>query len=133
MEERRSNRSMTLATETHIRDEAIILRCAGQFVAGEEASAFRQGAEKLLSERRRVVINLTDLEKIDSTGLAVLVQLLTQKKGPESETRLVSSRRYMTDLLRRTRLDTVITAYASEEEAVASFANVSPVMTTAAR
>ena len=102
-------------------------------MAGEEASAFRQGAEKLLSERRRVVINLTDLEKIDSTGLAVLVQLLTQKKGPESETRLVSSRRYMTDLLRRTRLDTVITAYGSEEEAVASFANVSPVMTTAAR
>jgi anti-sigma B factor antagonist len=117
-----SNKSITLATETYVGHDVIILRCRGNFVAGEETSAFRQGAEKLLSESRRVVINLTDLDQIDSTGLAVLVHLLTWSRGPEGEVRLVSARRYLTDLLRRTRLDSVITTYTSEEEAIASFA-----------
>ena len=53
-------------------------------VAGEETTAFRQGVEKLLSGRRRVVINLTEVDHIDSTGLAALVHLLTQKRAPES-------------------------------------------------
>jgi len=113
---------MTLTTEMYVRDDVIVLRCAGRFVAGEETTAFRQDAEKLLSERRRVIINLTEVDHIDSTGLAALVHLSTQKGGQESELpKLVSSRRYLTDLLRRTRLDTVITVYVSEEEAVASF------------
>ena len=94
-------------------------------MAGEETSAFRQGVEKLLSEKGRVVVNLTEVDHIDSTGLAALVRLLTQKRDPKSELRLVSSRRYLTDLLRRTRLDTVITVYAGEEDAVASIGKVS--------
>jgi hypothetical protein len=41
----------------------------GHLVAGEETTAFRQGVEKLLLERRTVVINLTEVDHIDSTGL----------------------------------------------------------------
>ncbi len=112
---------MALRTKTYFWGDVIILRCAGRLVAGKETTAFRQGVEKLLSERRRVVINLTEVDHIDSTGLAALVHLLTQKKDPESGARLVSSRMRLTELLRRTKLDTVIMVYASEEEAVASF------------
>ena len=93
----------------------------GRLVAGKETSVFQQGVEKLLSERRRVVINLTEVAHIDSTGLAALVHLLTQKRDPESGARLVSSRMRLTELLRRTKLEAVIMVYASEEEAVASF------------
>ena len=93
-------------------------------MALEETTAFREEAENLLSERRRVIINLTEVDHIDSSGLAVLARLLTQKRGAESEARLVSSRRYLTDLLRRTRLDRVVTVYTSEEQAVASFAKL---------
>jgi anti-anti-sigma factor len=69
----------------------------------------------------RVVINLTEVDHIDSAALAALVHLLTQKRDPESGARLVSSRMRVTELLRRTKLDTVIMVYASEEEAIASF------------
>ena len=112
---------MALRTKTYFWGDVIILRCVGHLVAGEETTAFRQAVEKLLSERRRVVVNLTDVDRIDSTGLAALVHLLTQKRDPKSGARLVSSRMHLTKLLRRTKLDTVITAYASEEDAVASF------------
>ncbi len=99
----------------------IVLRCVGHLVAGKETTVFQQGVENLLSERRRVVINLTEVDHIDSTGLAALVHLLTQKREPESGARLVCSRMLLTELLRCTKLDTIITVCASEEEAVASF------------
>jgi anti-sigma B factor antagonist len=112
---------VALRTKTYFWGDVIVLRCVGHLVAGEETTAFRQGVEKRLSERRRVVINLTEVDYIDSTGLAALAHLLTQKRHPESGARLVSSRMGLTELLRRTKLDTVIIVYASEEEAVASF------------
>jgi len=112
---------VALRTKTYFWGNVIILRCVGRLVAGKETTAFLQEVEKLLSERLRVVINLTEVDHIDSTGVAALVHLLTQKRDPESGAKLVSSRVRLTELLRRTKLDTVITAYASEEEAVASF------------
>ena len=112
---------MALRIKTYFWGDVIALRCVGRLVAGKETSVFQQGVEKLLSERRRVVINLTEVAHIDSTGLAALVHLLTQKRDPESGARLVSSRMRLTELLRRTKLEAVIMVYASEEEAVASF------------
>jgi hypothetical protein len=46
---------VALRTKTYFWGEVIVLRCVGDLVAGEETTAFRQGVEKLLSERRRVV------------------------------------------------------------------------------
>ena len=111
---------MALKTEKYLSGEVTILRCLGRLVVGEE-TAFRQGVENLLSGKHRVVINLTEVDHIDSTGLSVLVHLLTQKREPGSDVKLVSSTKYLPELLRSTWLDTVITVYASEEEAVASF------------
>jgi anti-sigma B factor antagonist len=114
---------VALRIKSYFWGDVIILRCAGRLVAGKETTAFRQGIEKLLSQRRRVVINLTDVNYIDSTGLAALVHLLTQKRDPEGGPKVVSSRIRLTDLLRHTKLDTVITVYATEEEAGKSFPN----------
>jgi len=113
---------VALRTKTYFWGDVIVLRCVGHhLVAGEETTAFREGVEKLLSGRRRVVINLTEVDHIDSTGLAAPVHLLTQKRDPESGARLVSFRMGLTELLRRTKLEAVIMVYASEEDAVASF------------
>jgi anti-sigma B factor antagonist len=112
---------VALRTKTYFWGDVIILRCVGRLVAGKETTAFRQEVEKLLSARLRVVINLTEVDHIDSTGLAALVHLLTRKRDPESGAKLVSSGMRLTELLRRTRLDSVMMVYASEEEAVASF------------
>jgi anti-anti-sigma regulatory factor len=59
------------------------------------------------------------VDYVDSTGLAALVHFLMQKRDPESGARVVSSRMRLTELLRRAKLDTFITVYASEEDAIA--------------
>ena len=115
---------MALSTKTHFWDDVVILRCMGRLVTGWETITFRQGVEKLLSERCKVVINLTEVDHIDSTGLATLAYFSKrnkQNRDPQSGTRLVSSVMYLMELLRRTRLDTVIAVYANEEDAIASF------------
>jgi anti-anti-sigma factor len=115
---------VALSTKTHCWDDVVILRSVGRLVAGREIITFRQGVEKLLSGRCKVVINLTEVDHIDSTGLATLAYFSKrnkQNRDPQSGTRLVSSKMYLMDLLRRTKLDTVITVYANEEDAIAAF------------
>jgi anti-sigma B factor antagonist len=112
---------VALTTKAHFRDDVVILRCVGRLVAGSETITFRQRVEKLLSAKRKVVINLAQVDYVDSTGVATLVYFLTLNSDSKTVPRLVSSRPRLTELLRRTRLDAAITVYANEEDAVASF------------
>ncbi len=112
---------MALRTEASILGDVIVLRCIGRLVIREETTAFREEVKKLLSERHRVVLDLSEIEHIDSMGLAALVRLFTGASSEKREIRLVCSGQHVTDLLRRTRLDKVLTVYTSEQEAIASF------------
>ena len=84
------------------------------FIAGPDS-------KNLLSEKHRIVLDLSEIEHIDSVGLSTLVGLFTWASNEKREIRLVSSRGYITKLLRRTRLDKVLTVYTSEQEAMVSF------------
>jgi ABC-type transporter Mla MlaB component len=59
---------VALSTKTHFWDDVVILRCVGRLVAGVDTITFRQEVEKLLSARRKVIVNLTEVDHIDSTG-----------------------------------------------------------------
>lgn len=109
-------KSMALSTVTHVSDDVIVLRCIGRLVLGEDADALRERTKKLLVEGHRIVVNLSELEHIDSIGLATIVAL---HRLSTSRIKLVCSSFHLTALLRRTRLDTVIRFYDTEEEAVA--------------
>ena len=54
---------------SHISDNVTVLRCSGRLVLGEHADALRERLKKLLVEGHRIVVNLTELEHIDSVGL----------------------------------------------------------------
>ncbi len=107
---------MAVSTVTHVSDDVMVLRCTGRLVLGEDAEALRERTKKLLIEGHRIVVNLSELEHIDSVGLATIVAL--HRLGT-SRIKLVCSSFHLTALLRRTRLDTVIRFYDTEEEAVA--------------
>src|SRR6266478_10249845 len=109
-------KNMTLNMVSYISDNVTVLRCAGRLVLGEDADALRERIKRLLVEGHRIVVNLSELEHIDSIGLATIVAL--HRLGT-SRIKLVCSSFHLTALLRRTRLDTVIRFYDTEEEAVA--------------
>jgi len=107
---------MTVNTVTHVSDDVMVLRCTGRLVLGEDADALRERTKKLLVEGHRIVVNLTELEHIDSVCLATIAGL---HRLDNSRVKLVCSSVHLTGLLRRTRLDTVIRFYEAEDEAVA--------------
>jgi len=107
---------MTVNTVTHVSDDVMVLRCTGRLVLGGDADALRERTKKLLVEGHRIVVNLTKLEHIDSVGLATIAGL---HRLDNSRIKLVCSSVHLIGLLRRTRLDTVIRFYETEDEAVA--------------
>jgi anti-anti-sigma factor len=109
-------KNMTLNVVSYFSDNVTVLRCSGRLVLGEDADALRERVKKLLVEGHRIVVNLTELEHIDSVGLATVAGL---HGLDNSRIKLVCSSVHLTGLLRRTRLDTVICFYETEDEAVA--------------
>jgi anti-anti-sigma factor len=109
-------KNMTLNTVSDISDNVTVLRCSGRLVLGAGDDTLRERVKKLLVEGHRIVVNLTELEHIDSMGLATIAGL---HRLDNFRIKLVCSSVHLTGLLRRTRLDTVIRFYETEDEAAA--------------
>jgi anti-anti-sigma factor len=105
---------MTLNMVSDISDNVTVHRCSGRLVLGEDDDALREKEKKLLAEGHRVVVNLTELEHIDSMRLATIAGL---HRLDNSRITLVCSTVHLTGLLRRTKLNTVIRFYGTEDEA----------------
>ena len=68
-------KNMTLNMVNYISDNVTVLRCSGRLVLGEGEDALREKVKKLLLQGHRIVVNLTELEHIDSMGLATIAGL----------------------------------------------------------
>ena len=74
-----------------------------------------------LETRQLLVVNLSGIEYIDSGGLGTLVGMLASTRNRHGEIKLVGPNQRVTDLLQRTRLNTVFKSYESDDEAVKAF------------
>ena len=112
---------MALRIETQISGDVFIVRCDGRIVFGDEGAALRERVRNMLSGSPRIVVNLDGVHYVDSEGLGVLVGLSVSARNRGGELKLVSPSQRVSDLLRRTRLDTIISVYRNDKEAVAAF------------
>jgi anti-sigma B factor antagonist len=119
---------MMTDVEMHIHERAIgdvsILDISGRMVLSERASdsLFRNTIDDLLSiGRRQLVVNLSRVSQVDTSGLTALVtaHLTASKSG--GAIKLVSPTRRVRDLLGVTRLNTLFEVFDDEEKAVSSF------------
>jgi len=112
---------MALRIETQISGDVFIVRCDGRIVFGDEGAALRERVGNMLSGSPRIVVNLNGVHYVDSGGLGILVGLSVSARNRGGELKLVSPSQRVSDLLRRTRLDTIISVYRNDKEAVAAF------------
>jgi len=112
---------MALRIETEISGDVFIVRCDGRIVFGDEGAALRERVGNMLSGSPRIVVNLNGVHYVDSGGLGILVGLSVSARNRGGELKLVSPSQRVSDLLRRTRLDTIISVYRNDKEAVAAF------------
>jgi anti-sigma B factor antagonist len=112
---------MQLKLATRTKDGILVVDCSGRIVFGEESSLLRDSVKKAISENNRVVLNLGEVNYIDSGGLGTLVALCATAQNAGGTIKLANLTKRVGDLLQVTKLLTVFDVYNSEAEAIDSF------------
>lgn len=112
---------MALTVQTQISGDVFILGCNGRIVSIDDRALLRERVGNMLRQSLKIVVNLQEVDYIDSEGVGMLVGLLVSAKNRAGELKLASPRQRVTDLLRRTSLDTIFRVYANNDEAIAAF------------
>jgi anti-sigma B factor antagonist len=102
-------------------DDVLVLECSGRIVFGDETSLLRDTVKQALPNTTKIVLNLGDVNYIDSGGLGTLVALHTTAHNAGGTIKLANLTKRVGDLLQVTKLLTVFDVHNSEAEAVDSF------------
>ena len=109
---------MDLEVTTQQLNDFVVLAVAGE-VDMESAPLLReQTLAQLTGGPDRVVIDMSDVTFMDSSGLSVLVAALKRIRSSDGELRLVITRERTMKLFRVTALDTVFSLHGSTQDAV---------------
>jgi anti-sigma B factor antagonist len=112
---------MQLKVTTRIKDGILVVDCSGRIVFGDESSLLRETVKKAVTENNRIVLNLGEVNYIDSGGLGTLVALRITAQNAGGAIKLTNLTKRVGDVLQITKLLTVFDVYNSEAEAIESF------------
>jgi anti-sigma B factor antagonist len=113
---------MQLTLQNQIVGDVIVLRCRGRIVSGDEASFLQAELEKLTELRKNVVLQLAEVNYVDSGGVGALVRILGVLRAARGDLKLCQLSPFVTQVLKATNLLTVFHPYGSEKEAIDAFA-----------
>lgn len=112
---------MQLKVTTRIKDGVLVVDCSGRIVFGEESALLRDTVRQAVTENNRIVLNLGEVNYIDSGGLGTLVALRITAQNAGGTIKLTNLTKRVGDVLQVTKLLTVFDVYNSEAEAIESF------------
>jgi anti-sigma B factor antagonist len=102
--------------------DVTVLDMGGRIVLGDGSALLRNTVRELLKDNRtKILINLADVNYIDSSGIGELVQAYTSVKNRGGELKLLHLTKKVHDILQITKLYTVFDVYSDEGTAVRSF------------
>jgi len=95
---------------------------SGRITLGEGSALLRTTIRKLLGDqRRKILLNLADVDYIDSSGIGELVSAFTAVKNQDGDLKLLNLTKKVRDILQITKLYTVFDVYLEEHAALRSF------------
>ncbi len=113
---------MSLEIEQRQREGIIVLDLKGRITVGAESAELRTRIRELLAAGvREVLLNLSDVDYIDSTGLGAMVICFTSLRKQGGRLKLENLNRRNVELLVLTKLTTVFEIFNDEQDAVNSF------------
>jgi anti-sigma B factor antagonist len=104
--------------------EAVIIELKGNVMGGEDTKTFNEQLHKLIEEdKKNVVIDLSSVKFMNSSGLGMLIGGLTTLKKADGVLKLARVTDKIESLLIITKLITIFDSYDTVDEAVQSFAS----------
>ena len=112
---------MSMVLNARRLDDVVIMDLSGRITMGEGTLIVREQIKKLLDAGdRKFLLNLSDVDYIDSSGLGELVTSFTTVRNQGGQLKLLNLTRRVQDLLQITKLLTVFEVFDSESEALKS-------------
>lgn len=90
--------------------EALILRCAGRIVAGEEVASLK-AAVLCHQDSRVIVLDFAKVQTLDGAGMGLLAFLAGWTRVVGSKLKIMNPGRRVQELLELTNLDSVLEVY----------------------
>jgi anti-sigma B factor antagonist len=101
-------------------DGVVVIDIVGRIVLGEGGRLREIVAEALVSGEKKLLLNLAEVNYIDSTGLGELISAHTSVKNHGGKVQFLKLTHKVRDLLQITKLYTVLDIKDDEGEAIAS-------------
>jgi anti-sigma B factor antagonist len=112
---------MSMILQSRRLDDVVILDLSGRITIGEGTIMMRETIKKLLNDGdRKFLVNLANVNYIDSSGLGEFVTAFTTVRNQQGELKLLNLTHRVRDLLQITKLLTVFESFDNEAEALKS-------------
>lgn len=108
--------------DTRTVGDVYVLDCSGKITLGEGTMAIRNTVREVLKNGgKKIVLNLADVNYIDSSGIGELVSTYTTVTNQGGKLKLLNLTKKIQELLAITKLLTVFQVYDTEQSALSSF------------
>ncbi len=113
---------MALTIASREVDGVTVLDLSGRITLGEGSVQSRDAVRDLIGKgQKNILLNLGEVNYIDSSGLGELVSAYTTAKNQGASLKLLNLTKRVKDVLQLTKLYTVFDIYDDEATAIASF------------
>ena len=113
-----------MKASTRQQQEITIVDLSGQIKLGEGSSVLREIVKDLLGKgQKKILLNLADINYIDSSGVGELVSAFTSVRNQGGELKLLHLTKKVHDVLQTTKLYTVFDVKDNEAAAISAFSN----------
>ncbi len=113
---------MSMKTSVRQLDGVTIVDCSGRITLGEGSVTLRDTIRELLAKgQKKILLNLADVNYIDSSGIGELVSAYTTVRNQGGDLKLLKLTKKVHDLLQITKLYTVFDVKDDEAAAVKAF------------
>lgn len=113
---------MSSAVAIHEVEGISVVALSGRIILGEESGALREAVRGLIAaEKKKVVLNMSEVTYIDSAGLGILVAAYVSAKKEGALIKLCSLGNKFREVLQITRLFTIFDVYDTLPAAIESF------------
>jgi len=107
--------------------DIVVLQVAGKLVLGRDSKELEWAVDELVKKQgTKLILDLANLQFVDSTGIGIIVMCSGKVKGAGGEIRLAGCRGMVEDILRRTRIDAIVPFCQTREHAAESLKGSSP-------
>ena len=98
-----------------------VIECGGRLVAGPEVESLQAALDEHARQFTRLVLDVGAVDRMDSTGLGLLVRSAARLRQAGGDMRLAAAPVYLVKLLELTKLTSLLVTYPDQEDAILSF------------